>query len=142
MDFNLDRVQVWGIDVPDRPGGAASVLEPLSKAGANLEYVVSRRLPNRPGWGELYVAPITGPAQTKAIMEAHGHRVNDFVLLRIYGSDKQGLAHHMATCLASAGINLRNMTMMAVDGKFIAYVACDNPEDTARAIQALAALKA
>ena len=74
MDFKLDRIQVWAVEIPDRPGGAAMVLESLAQAGANLEYIVSRRLPNRPGWGELYVAPITGPSQTRALQEVHGER--------------------------------------------------------------------
>lgn len=140
MEFNLDRVQVWSTEFPDRLGGAASVLEPLAQAGANLEFILSRRMPQKPGHGELYVAPITGPVQTKAAHAVNLHHAHDLVLLRIRGKDRPGLGHFLASSLANAGLNLQSLTMAAIDGRFVAYVACDNPEDTARAIQALANL--
>lgn len=141
MDFMLDRVQVWSAEIQDRSGGAASVLEPLAEAGANLEFILSRRLAHRPGFGELYVAPISGPQQTRAAHAVNLHHANDMVLLRIRGSDRPGVGHHLAATLAHAGLNLRSLTMAAVENRFVAYVACDNAEDTAKAVQALAALK-
>jgi hypothetical protein len=141
MDFQLDRVQVWSCEIPDQPGGAAGILEPLTHAGAHLEFIMSRRLTNKIGKGELFVAPITGPAQTKAAQAVQLHKANDMVLLKIYGSDKPGLAHVLASCLSNAGINLRSLMMTAISGKFVAYVACDSPDDTAKAVQALASLK-
>ena len=141
MDFHLDRVQVWSTEIADRAGGAASILEPLAESGANLEFILSRRLPNKPGHGELFVAPITGASQTRAAHQVNLHHANDMVLLRIRGTDRPGVGHHLASCLASAGINLRSPTMAAIDHRFVAYVACDSPEDTAKAVQALASLK-
>ncbi len=141
MDFQLDRVQVWSCEIPDQPGGAAGILEPLVHSGAHLEFILSRRLTNKIGKGELFVAPVTGPAQTKAAQTVQLHKANDMILLKIYGSDKPGLGHFLASCLANAGINLRSLTMTAINGKFVAYVACDSPDDTAKAVQALAALK-
>jgi hypothetical protein len=141
MDFQLDRVQVWSCEIPDQPGGAAGILEPLSHAGAHLEFILSRRLPNKMGKGELFVAPITGPAQTKAAQAVQLHKASDMILLKIYGSDKPGLAHMLASCLATAGINLRSLSMTAFSGKFVAYVACDSADDTAKAVNALAGLK-
>lgn len=141
MDFQLDRVQVWSCEIPDQPGGAAGILEPLSQAGSHLEFILSRRLPNKIGKGELFVAPITGPSQTKAAQAVQLHKANDMILLKIYGSDKPGLAHLLASCLATAGINLRSLTMTAYSSKFVAYVACDSPDDTAKAVNALAGLK-
>lgn len=141
MDFTLDKVQVWSAEIQDRAGGAASILGPLAEAGANLEFILSRRLPHRTGMGELYVAPITGPQQTRAAHAVNLHHANDMVLLRIRGTDRPGVGHHLAATLAQAGLNLRSLTMSAIDNRFVAYVACEKLEDTARAVQALAALK-
>jgi len=141
MDFRLNRVQVWSGEVEDEPGGVARVLEPLAEAGANLEFIWSRRIDDRPGHGLLFVAPLTGPQQTRAAQSAGLHKSNDVVLLRIDGTDRPGVGHYLAACLAKAGISLRGMSMAALNGQFVAYVACDSPEDTARAVQALAALK-
>jgi hypothetical protein len=141
MDFRLNRVQVWSGEVSDEPGGVARVLEPLSEAGANLEFIWSRRLDDRPGRGLLFVAPVTGAAQTRAAQMVGLGKASDLVLLRIDGTDRPGVGHFLAACLSRAGINLRGMSMTAISGQFVAYVACDSTEDTARAVQALANLK-
>jgi hypothetical protein len=140
MDFTLDKVQVWSAEIPDRAGGAAGILGPLAEAGANLEFILSRRLSHRPGTGELFVAPITGPQQTRAAHATGLHHATDMELLRIRGTDRPGVGHHLAATLAQAGLNLRSLTMAAIDGRFVAYVACEKL-DTAKAVQALAALK-
>ena len=57
MSFRYDRVHVWSCEVPDEPGGVASKLAALAQAGENLEYVGTRRLAEKPGWGVLYIAP-------------------------------------------------------------------------------------
>lgn len=141
MDFHLDRVQVWSCEIPDQSGGVASILEPLSSAGANLEFIFSRRIANKSGKGELFIAPITGPSQTKAAQSVMLHKATDMVLLKIYGKDQPGLAHSLAACLAGAGINLRSLSMTAFASHFVAYVACDNADDTNKAILALEKLK-
>jgi predicted amino acid-binding ACT domain protein len=141
MDFKLDRIQVWSGEVPDQPGGAAKVLQPLAEAGANLEFIASRRSESKPGRGEIFVAPVTGPAQTRAAHAVGLHKDDHLILLRITGADGPGVGHFLAAKLAEAGINLRDMAMTAVNGRFVAHVACDNPEDTAKAVQVLATLQ-
>jgi hypothetical protein len=141
MDFRLNRVQVWSAEVPDRPGGAATVLEPLAEAGANLEFIWTRRMEHKPGKGDLFVAPVTGPVQTKAAQNSGLHKADDMVLLKIEGTDKPGVGHFLAACLARAGLNLRGMSMTAVQGHFVAYVATDSADDTAKAVQALAGMQ-
>ena len=141
MDFRLNRVQVWSTEIFDKPGGAASALESLAQAGANLEFIWTRRLENKPGRGVIFVAPVTGPAQTKAAHAVGLTKTDEMVLLRIDGLDRPGVGHWLASCLANAGINLRSMSMTALGGHFVAYLACDSAEDTARAVQALANLK-
>lgn len=141
MDFRLNRIPVWSAEIPDKPGGAATVLEALAEAGANLEFVWTRRLADKPGKGVIFVAPITGAAQTRAAQSVGLAKAKDLVLLRIDGTDRPGVGHSLAACLARAGINLRGMSMTAFAGQFVAYVACDSTEDTARAVQALAVLQ-
>ena len=63
MSFRLDRVNLWAGEVPDQAGGAAGKLAFLAQAGANLEYVFTKRLQDQPGNGILYVSPITGKTE-------------------------------------------------------------------------------
>ena len=80
MSFRLDRVHVWSCEVTDQPGGVAAKLAELANAGANLEYVGSRRLPDRPGRGILFIAPVTGPDQVKAAKSVGMHEVSQPVV--------------------------------------------------------------
>jgi hypothetical protein len=73
MGFKLDRVHVWAGEVADQAGGVAAKLQLLAQAGANLEYIYTRRQPDKPGSGVLLVAPITGPMQVRAAKSAGLH---------------------------------------------------------------------
>ena len=85
MSFKFDRVHVWSGEVADTAGGVASKLAFLAQAGANLEYVFTKRLPDRPGAGVLFVAPVTGPTQVRAARGAGLTEVDAPVLRRIEG---------------------------------------------------------
>jgi hypothetical protein len=51
MPYRITRVDIWTGTLRDQPGGLAGKLEALSRGGANLEFVLSRRAPDRPGRG-------------------------------------------------------------------------------------------
>ena len=104
MSFKMDRVHVWSAEVEDRPGGTASKLAILAQAGANLEYIFTKRLPNKPGKGVLYVAPISGPSEVTAAKQAGLHEVDDPVVHRIEGDNRAGLAHHLTQAWAMATV--------------------------------------
>ena len=44
--YTVSKVDVWVGTIRDRPGGVAEKLEALARAGANLEFVISRRAPD------------------------------------------------------------------------------------------------
>jgi hypothetical protein len=140
MSFKWDRVHVWSSDVKDQAGGVADKLAHLAQAGANLEYVFTKRLPNRPGEGVLYVAPVTGPAQVRAAKAAGMHEVDHPVLRRMEGDNEAGLAHRVTQQWAVAGISLQGLTMAVLGAKFVGYAAFDSVNDANRAAQILADL--
>jgi hypothetical protein len=140
MSFKWDRVHVWSGDVKDQAGGVAEKLSHLAQAGANLEYVFTKRLPNKPGEGVLYVAPVTGPAQVRAAKAAGLHEVDYPVVRRIEGDNVAGLAHHLTQQWAIAGISLQGLTMAVLRDKFVGYAAFDTVQDANRAAQILADL--
>src|SRR5215203_6301583 len=76
MSFKWDRVHVWSCEVTDQPGSVAQKLASLAQADANLEYIFTKRLPHKPGFGILYVAPVTGPAQVRAAKAANMHEAD------------------------------------------------------------------
>lgn len=142
MGFKLDRVHVWSGEVIDRAGGVASKLALLAQAGANLEFIVTRRQADRPGTGVLYVAPVTGPVQVRAAKAAGLAETADPVVLRVEGDNQAGLGHRLTQQWALAGISLQGLSMCVLEDKFVGYVAFDNVADANRAAAILGDLGA
>lgn len=142
MGFKLDRIHVWSGDLPDKAGSMAEKLAFLAQAGANLEYVFTRRKPDQPGMGVLFVAPVTGPMQVRAARAAGLNETHDVVVLRVEGDNQAGLVHRLSQQWALAGINVASLTMSSVANKFVGYSAFDTVEDANRAAQILADLGA
>ena len=140
MGFKLERVHIWSCEIPDRAGGTAGKLASLAEAGANLEFVLTRRLQDKPGKGILFVAPITGPAQVRAARASGLAEAHDPVVLRVEGDNQAGLAYRLTQQWATVGITLQGLTMAVLGGKFVGFAAFDTVVDANRAAQILADL--
>jgi hypothetical protein len=142
MGFKLDRVHVWAAEVPDKPGGVAAKLSALAQADANLEFLFTQRLADKPGVGILYVAQVTGPSQVRAARAAGMAEVHDPVVLRVEGDNEAGLAHRLTQQWALAGISMQGLTMSVIGDKFVGYAAFDTTADANRAAAILGDLGA
>jgi hypothetical protein len=140
MSFKWDRVHVWSCDIMDQPGAAAEKLSILAKAGANLEYINTQRLANKPGHGVLYVAPITGPTQTRAARLAGFAENEDQHLHRMEGDNEAGLAHRLTQQWEMADITLQSLMMAVIGNQFVGYAGFDTVKDANQAAQILADL--
>jgi len=138
MAMHVSRVQVWAAAIEDRPGGTSEKLRALAEAGANLEFAIARRTPEK-GGGVLFVAPVEGDAVGAA--QAAGFSVAEGLHnLRVEGPDAPGLGSRLTGALAEAGINLRGVSAAAIDGKMVCYLAFDADADAAKAEDVLAGL--
>ena len=133
MGFKLDRVHIWSGEVLDQAGGVANKLALLAQAGANLEYILTRRLVSKPGAGVLYVAPVTGPAQVRAARSMGLTESHDTVVLRVEGDNQAGLAHRLTQQWAVEGLSLHGLMMSVLGEKFVGYVSFDTVGDANRA---------
>lgn len=140
MGFKLDRVHVWSGEVEDRPGGAAAKLAALAQAGANLEFILTRRQPNQPGKGILYVAPVSGPVQVRAAKSAGLAETSEPIVLRVEGDNEAGLAHRLTQQWALAGISMEGLSLAVLEKKFVGFAAFDTVVDANKAAQILADL--
>ncbi len=66
MALKVSRVDVWAAGLKDKPGRMADKLAALADAGANLQFVIARRAPDKPGTGVVFVTPLKGAKQLKA----------------------------------------------------------------------------
>ena len=137
MALQVSRVKLWAAGVDDRPGALAEQLVALAGAGANLEFILARRSPERPGTGVVFLAPLTGPVQIRAARKAGFLKAASLKAIRIVGPDRPGVAGRLAEALAAADINLRGMSAGVIGRRFVAYLAVDSAADAAKAVRLL-----
>ena len=137
MALNVTRVDVWAASIEDQPGGLAEKLEELAAAGAQLEFVVARRAPDKPGTGVVFLAPVTGAAQVRAAKKAGFEKTGSMHSVRIEGPDKPGLGARMTRALAGAGINLRGLSAAAMNKRCVVYLSVDSAADATKAMRIL-----
>jgi hypothetical protein len=137
MALTVTRTDVWAASIVDRAGGLAEKLTALAEAGAQLEFVISRRAPDTPGTGVVFLNPLKGAAQLKAAKKAGFEKTPSLHSLRIEGPDKPGLGALLTQALAAAGINLRGLSAAAIGTRCVMYVALDSAADAAKAARIL-----
>jgi hypothetical protein len=140
MTLRIHRVQVWSGEIPDQPGAAAAMLERISRAGADLEYLMTRPHPKKPDASMLFLAPVQGPQQAEAARSAGLSPTRDFAMLCVESENRPGIGSQMMSQLAVAGINLRGISISTVGDKMAAYLGFDSEDSAALAIQVLATL--
>ena len=137
MAYTIQKVDVWAGEIADRPGGLGVTVEALSNAGANLEFLVSRRAPDRPGTGVVFLTPVKGAKQKNAAQSAGLTTSDSLHSVRVEGPDKPGLGTKLTRALSDAGINLRGVSAAALGRRMVTYLAFDNAADANNAIRAL-----
>jgi hypothetical protein len=129
MSLTVTRVDVWAASIEDQPGGLAGKLAPLAEAGADLEFVIARRAPDKPGTGVVFITPLEGDAQTKAAAGAGFAVAQSLHSVRVEGDNAPGIGAQLTKKLADAGINLRGLSAAVIGQRFIMYLALDTAED-------------
>jgi len=137
MALKVSRVDVWAAGLKDKPGRLADKLAALAEAGANVQFVVARRAPDKPGTGVVFVTPLKGAKQIRAAKKAGFVRAKSLRSIRVEGPDKRGIGAKIAQALAEAGINLRGLSAAALGKKFVCYLALDKAADATKAIRVL-----
>jgi hypothetical protein len=132
MALKVDRVDTWLATIKDRAGGLSTKLGKLADAGVNLEFIISRRTPDKPGKGVVFVTPIKGAAQIRAAKKAAFRKSKRLHTLRVEGSDKPGMGAKITAAIAAEGISLRGFSAAAIGRKFVCHIALDRKEDTTR----------
>jgi hypothetical protein len=137
MALVAKKVDVWAGAVLDRPGSLGTKLAVLAAGGANLEFVLARRAPDKPGLGVVFVAGIRGAKQVKAAQAAGLIKTKSMASVRVEGPDRPGTGAKMTAALAEAGVNVRGLSATAVAKKFVAFLALDNGADAAKTVRAI-----
>ena len=135
MAYDISKVEVWAADVPNRPGTLASALKGLSDAGAQLDFMIARKVDDNTS--RLFIAPVKGVKQKQAARAAGLSQASGMHSIRIEGPDKAGLGAKITEAIAMAGINLRGASAAAVGKKALFYFAMDSEEAMKQGIKAV-----
>ncbi len=137
MALKVTKTDLWVARLQDRPGALATCLGTLAAAGANLECVIGRRQPDKPGTGVVFVAPLGGRKVRVAARVAGFRTTAQVAALRVEGDDRRGLGARIARAIGDAGVNLRGTSAIVIGRRFNCYLAFDSKADAGRAAAAL-----
>jgi hypothetical protein len=137
MDLIVERVDVWAATIKDEPGGLARLLTGLREAGADLDFIIARRSPDKPGTGVVFVTPLRGDAEIAAAGELGFNVTSSIHSVRAEGENKPGIAAELTGKIAEAGINLRGLSAAVIGTRFILYIGLSTVEEAEKAMDFL-----
>ena len=136
-DLIVERVDVWAAHMDDEPGSLAQILTPLREAGADLDFIIARRAPEKPGKGVVFVTPIRGDREVSAAADLGFNVTNSVHSVRVEGVNKPGIAAKLTEMLAATRINIRGLSAAVIESRFILYIGLDTATDAEKALNIL-----
>lgn len=133
MDLLVNRVDVWATSTKDKPGGLSGILKGLYEAGADLDFVIARRAPDKPGTGVVFLTPIRGDREVEAASTLGFNLTSSVDSVRVEGDNVPGAAARLAELIADAGIDIRGFSVAVIGPRYIAYIGFDSSSDTEKA---------
>jgi hypothetical protein len=137
MNLIVEAEEVWVAGIDDKPGALSSTLSALAAVGADLDFAIARRAPDKPGEGVLFVTPLRGDREIEAAGGLGFHATNRMHSVRVQGTNEPGIAGRLTEQIAEAGINLRGFSGAVLGTQFVLHMSFDSVEDTDKAIAVL-----
>jgi hypothetical protein len=132
MAIKVRVITLWRREVENRPGALARTLEPLARAGADLEVVMAYRYPGGQEMAAIELCPVSGKRATAAA-QAAGLTATSIPTLLVEGDNRPGQAHAITQAIAGAGINLSFFLAQAIGRKYSAILGFETEADARRA---------
>jgi len=137
MKTVVEQEEVWVASVEDKPGALGNKLAALAEAGADLDFIIARRSPEKPGTGVVFVTPLRGDQEIEAATE-EGFTVSSHLHgVRVEGTNEPGVANMVTQRVGQAGLNLRGFSGAVIGTQFILHLAFDTAEAAQKAIALL-----
>ncbi|MCC7291643.1 MAG: ACT domain-containing protein [Phycisphaerales bacterium] len=134
MSYSIKQIEVWAGDILNRPGMLARVVEALTTAGANLEFMVARKV--NENTSRVFLSPIKGKKVLQAAMDVGLARTANMHTVRIEGPDRPGLGAAITRAVAGAGVNLRGATAAVIGNRAVINLGVGSPDDAKNAVKA------
>ena len=128
MAVTVKNISLWRKEVDNQVGTLAHTLEPVTKAGANLQILMGYRYPGEGTRAAIELYPVTGKKASAAASEA-GLSASSIPTLLVEGDDRPGLALAIAQVMSEAGINMTFFVAQAVGRRFSAVLGFESETD-------------
>ncbi len=132
MPVTVKNIALWRREVENQVGALARTLEPVTKAGANLEILMGYRYPGEAAKAAIELYPVAGK-KVAAAASAAGLAASAIPTLLVEGNDRPGLGLAIAQAMSTAGINMNFFVAQAMGRKFSAVLGFDSEADSKRA---------
>ncbi len=128
MPVTVKSISLWRKEVDNQVGSLAHTLEPVTKAGANLQVLMGYRYPGEGTKAAIEVYPVAGKKVTAAASGA-GLLGSSIPTLLVQGDDKPGLGHAIAKAISGAGVNMTFFVAQAIGRRFSAVLGFETESD-------------
>lgn len=132
MAVTVKHISLWRKEVENQVGALAHTLEPVTKAGVNLQVLMGYRHPGEETKAAIELYPVAGKKVTAAASEA-GLSASSIPILLVAGDDKPGLGLAIAQAMSEAAINMTFFVAQAVGKKFSAVLGFESKDDAKKA---------
>lgn len=138
MDLIVEREDVWAASIDDQPGALSQKLTALAEVGADLDFIIARRSPEKPGLGVVFVTPLRGDREIRAATTLGFTVTQHLHSVRVEGMNEPGLAGKLIQKVGKAGLNLRGLSGAVIGPRFVLHVGTDSAEDAEQVLKLLA----
>jgi hypothetical protein len=128
MPVTVKNISLWRKEVENQVGMLAHTLEPVAKAGSNLQILMGYRYPGEETKAAIELYPVAGKKVTAAASEA-GLSASSIPTLLVEGDDRPGLGLAIAQAMSGAGINMTFFVAQAVGRRFSAVLGFESETD-------------
>jgi hypothetical protein len=132
MAVTVKRIDLWRRELDNRPGALATVLEPVVKAGTDLQVAMGYRVPGHEERAVIELAPVQG-RKAAAAAEQAGLSRSDIPTLVVEGDDRPGLGRDLAEEMGRAGINMAFLVALVVGRRYAGVFGFESDEDAKKA---------
>jgi hypothetical protein len=132
MPVTVKNITLWRRDLENTPGALATVLEPVARAGADLQVAMGYRIPGQEDRAVIELAPVQGRRSTSAA-EAAGLTPSEIPTLVVQGDNRAGLGHRLAQEMGNAGINMAFLVALVVGRRYAGVFGFESQDDAKKA---------
>ena len=132
MPVTVKRITLWRKELENKSGTLAAALEPLAKAGADLQIVMGYRYPAETTKAAVELYPVANKKTTQAAQGA-GLAASGIPVVLVEGDNRAGLGYRIAQAVADAGVNLDFLVAQVIGKKYSAVVGFESDADAEKA---------